>query len=380
MFGRVMRHLAMVVAGLGCAPVLPGAAWGHLMGGSSGTFPAVVTVGQTGVPVSMRLFNQNTPPEDGMLNTVCNFEDPYPACPQIAANEFGINVTPSCNTLGLGGFCAGAIGLQSPGSPFGADPGVVQLSPTATGVAGSACAGMVFNVTLYDSVFGRWQFTPQPAGTTVLLPGAGSACVIAFTFDVLKTPSVDSDPGTPGLQTIQILENTQYTMIVGSGEFADRQFGNSVMTVQRAAPAIASTASPNVKLGGQITDTAIVSGRVAPQAGATVSFQLFGPGDATCSGTPAFESLNVPYPIAGGPVASASFTPTAAGTYQWVASYSGDANNAPISGACDDAEERVVVPLSTAAPAMSDGMLLGALGILIAIAALAMARRGNQSS
>jgi LPXTG-motif cell wall-anchored protein len=42
-------------------------------------------------------------------------------------------------------------------------------------------------------------------------------------------------------------------------------------------------------------------------------------------------------------VASGAFTPTVAGTYRWVASYSGDANNAAVSGFCGDAAETVVV-------------------------------------
>ena len=33
------------------------------------------------------------------------------------------------------------------------------------------------------------------------------------------------------------------------------------------------------------------------------------------------------------------FTPTLAGTYRWIASYSGDANNAPVAGKCNDAGE-----------------------------------------
>ena len=41
---------------------------------------------------------------------------------------------------------------------------------------------------------------------------------------------------------------------------------------------------------------------------------------------------------------SGSLTPTAAGTYRWVASYSGDApNTLGDSGACNDANESVVV-------------------------------------
>jgi len=42
-------------------------------------------------------------------------------------------------------------------------------------------------------------------------------------------------------------------------------------------------------------------------------------------------------------VTSSSFTPSAAGTYYWIASYSGDANNTPVSGSCGDIGESSVV-------------------------------------
>src|SRR5207244_2423654 len=40
---------------------------------------------------------------------------------------------------------------------------------------------------------------------------------------------------------------------------------------------------------------------------------------------------------------SGNYTPTAVGTYYWIAGYSGDANNSPASGACGDTGESSVV-------------------------------------
>ena len=44
---------------------------------------------------------------------------------------------------------------------------------------------------------------------------------------------------------------------------------------------------------------------------------------------------------------SAAFTPTSAGTYRWRAFYSGDANNVAVAGACNAANENVVVSAAT---------------------------------
>src|SRR5947208_3231288 len=50
------------------------------------------------------------------------------------------------------------------------------------------------------------------------------------------------------------------------------------------------------------------------------AFNLFGPDNATCTGSSAFT--NTKAVTGNGPYTSNPFTPTAAGTYRWVASYS----------------------------------------------------------
>ncbi|MEM1332122.1 MAG: LPXTG cell wall anchor domain-containing protein [Actinomycetota bacterium] len=152
--------------------------------------------------------------------------------------------------------------------------------------------------------------------------------------------------------------------------------------IVRAQPTITTEASGSVPVGvGQLFDVAVVSGRVDPQDGATVSFRLYGPNDADCSGTPVFEDLDVPYPVAGGEVRSASFTPTVAGTYRWVAFYSGDANNAPATGVCGDPAETVSVTVAPTdelpATGSSTGVLMssGAASLLAGLAFLGLGRR-----
>src|SRR5204863_228906 len=67
----------------------------------------------------------------------------------------------------------------------------------------------------------------------------------------------------------------------------------------------------------------------------------FGPNNANCEGPPIFISV---VPVAGaGTYPSAGFTPVTFGTYQWVAVYSGDAENNSVTVACGDANESFVV-------------------------------------
>jgi len=58
-------------------------------------------------------------------------------------------------------------------------------------------------------------------------------------------------------------------------------------------PVLTTTASPNIMLGGQLTDTATVFQRAAGDE--RIDFRLYGPDDETCSGSPVFESLDLPY-------------------------------------------------------------------------------------
>jgi hypothetical protein len=77
-------------------------------------------------------------------------------------------------------------------------------------------------------------------------------------------------------------------------------------------------------------------------AGGSITFNLYGPDNATCTGAPVFTStVNV---SGNGNYNSGNFTPTAAGTYRWIASYSGDLpNTLSVSGACNDANEASLI-------------------------------------
>ncbi|MDJ0770574.1 MAG: hypothetical protein QNJ12_17400 [Ilumatobacter sp.] len=332
---RAVVVTATVALGLAIAPASVEAGVGA---SAVPSFPSVITLGDTGVTASIVLRNQNTVDADGddtRSNTICNAGDAFP-CP---AGGEGITLVPSCGVVAAPTAC----------DPTGADAGVFVLGPTATGSAagGSECGGIDFTVALIDPVFGKYRFTPTAGNVT--LSQRDAFCQIDFTYNVVKKPTIDQDPGQPGVQTAQVVANTQIVevgspnrSVPGSGS------GTSVRTIRRVVPSITTTASPGTQLGGAaLSDTAVVSGRFDPQPGATVDFSLYGPDDADCSGAPVFTSLDVEVPVDSDTVTSASFTPTAPGTYRWVAVYRGDANNRRVSGACGDAGETVEVGRAT---------------------------------
>lgn len=305
----------MVVSLMGLAA---GQAFAGVGASAAPSFPTTVTVGQTNVAAVVRLTNQNTAPDLAATNTVCNAGDPLP-CP---ADDPGITLIPSCGTLTSFSACA----------PGAAEPGVFDVHMSASGVVGTACEGIDFDLKLLDPGTGRLTLIPDN-GQHIQLVGAGAVCEIALVFDVLKTPTIDHDPTLPGVQTVQIVDNTQTT-----GSLTASARGTSTgTTVAKATPAIATVASPATLIGGALSDTATVTGRVNQVEGATVTFNLYAATDPTCAATPVFTST-VPL-AANGTATSSAFTPAAAGSYHWIATYNGDANNNAVSGTCGDTGE-----------------------------------------
>jgi uncharacterized repeat protein (TIGR01451 family) len=117
-------------------------------------------------------------------------------------------------------------------------------------------------------------------------------------------------------------------------------------SVGKAKPALTTTPSAGGTIGTSVHDTAVLSDSV--RATGTIAFALYGVSDTTCTGTPVFTgSANV---AGNGSVDSASYTPTAAGTYRWVATYSGDANNEAAASKCGDELVTITNPPVTPPP------------------------------
>jgi uncharacterized repeat protein (TIGR01451 family) len=119
-----------------------------------------------------------------------------------------------------------------------------------------------------------------------------------------------------------------------------------------------TTAATDAAIGNPVHDIATLSG-ATENAGGTITFSLYGPSDTPdCSGDPVYtNTVDVSGP---GDYNSGNFTPTTAGTYYWVASYSGDVNNQASSGTCGDEGETSTVGaqptgISTAATSGSLG-------------------------
>ncbi len=121
---------------------------------------------------------------------------------------------------------------------------------------------------------------------------------------------------------------------------------SETVTVTPGTPALTTTATPStITVGQPVADVAHLTGGVNPTG--TITFKLYGPNDATCTGTPVGSVTKT---VSGdGDYTSPTVTPTGAGTYSWVASYSGDANNVALSNGCAEASETVTITPATPA-------------------------------
>jgi hypothetical protein len=200
--------------------------------------------------------------------------------------------------------------------------------------------------------------TPSPGGpagntvtdTATLSGGSSPGGTIEFK---LYGPSVTANcSGTPADdETVSVRGNGGYVTPAGftsaqagtyywtasySGDTnntpADSGCGESV-TIGKASPGIATAPSQGGIVGTAITDTAALAGGSSPDG--TIEFTLYGPSaTANCSTSPVFDQT---VSVSGdGSYTSPSFTPTQAGTYWWVASYSGDDNNNQAATGCGD--------------------------------------------
>jgi hypothetical protein len=128
------------------------------------------------------------------------------------------------------------------------------------------------------------------------------------------------------------------------------------VTAPAAGPTLSLQATDAV-IGQKIH--AIAELTESPGASGEISFEVFGPGDLTCSG-PALTPPPASASVSGEGEYSSNFTPPTAGDYYWSAHYSGDLENEPA-----DAECSAISTVDKASPGLEGSASSGAVGTAI---------------
>jgi hypothetical protein len=178
--------------------------------GVAPTYPPVVQVGDSNIPVGLSITNSSTGAEAGGTLTL-NL----------------IRQTPSCGS-----------DTPIPCPATDSDTDVFVVKGPAIGMTGTACAGTAFSISTPDTTTGEVEFTPSspivlgPVGT-----GALSTCTIDFLVDVLKLPTHDAS-SSPGIQTNvlgRVRAVASVNGVMGTGT------GSGVITVLQPTPTPTTT-------------------------------------------------------------------------------------------------------------------------------------------
>jgi hypothetical protein len=212
-------------------------------------------------------------------------------------------------------FLTGTLTLDAGGNPnaawlFKTGSTLITASNSAVVLIGGATPCNNNNIT--------WQ-----VGSSATLGSATS-----FVGNILASASVTLNTGA--VSTGGLYGNTgAVTMDTNNVSTCGGAGGN-------AGPAIKTTPSGSVPAGGNISDSATLIGGASPTG--NVVFELFGPGDSNCA-TPIATRTGT---LTAGSAASGNVVANAgAGTYNWVASYSGDANNNAVVSPCGSEQVQV---------------------------------------
>ena len=212
---------------------------------------------------------------------------------------------------------SGALNEQVTISP--ASPAIATTPNPATATLGTTA------IKLNDSAILSGGYNPTGTITFTLIGPDGHTVVDTETVAVSGNGTYSTPTGytTPASGTVAgtYQWNASYS---GDGNNAGAsETGNAAeqVKVSPASPALSTTPNPSTALvGATLKDTATLSGGYFPTG--TITFTLYDPTNAVVDTEVVTVSGNGSYSTPTGATAAM------AGTYQWVATYSGDANNA----------------------------------------------------
>ena len=241
---------------------------------------------------------------------------------------------------------ARAVSSSAPGS---AAPASHQPSISLRGSSSTVTLGSAVDVTATLSGAG------SNAGGTVTYRVYDSESCAASGLVATLGPVTVTDGSVPASPpwTATGTAGTYYVAASYSGDANDKSVtsacSNDPITVSRDQPVIETQLSATtVRVGNAVHDTAVLAdARTGP--GGTVAYSVFDNGD--CSGGEGLIASLAPVSVTDGSVPdSPAWSPTSAGTYYFVASYSGDLSDDAARSGCG-AEPLVVVANASPAPA-----------------------------
>jgi Domain of unknown function DUF11 len=296
------------------------------------------------------------------------------------------------NDLALGTYCWGAQYTPDTASQdlylasYGTDNTnecftVAKASPTITTQASptTGTAGVAITPVKDTATFHNTNSSGYPTGSVTFTLYSNNTCTAAVA-GVSGTGTIST---TAGVSTASYSTNwtptttgTYYWIASYAGDSNNNGFtttcgdSNEQIGVVKASPTITTQTSPTTGTAGvaitPVKDTATLSSTGAAAPTGSVSFTLYS--NNTCTAAVAGVSGSGTISTTGG-VSTASYstnwTPTTAGTYYWIASYAGDANNNGFTTTCGDDNEQITIAKASPTITTQTSPTTGTAGVAI---------------
>ena len=203
---------------------------------------------------------------------------------------------------------------------------IVKTNPTiATTLSATSVA---IGTTVHDSSALSGQ-TADAGGTVTYTVYTNSTCTAGAQDAGTETVSAGVVPDSNGIQFNNA--GTFYWQAVYSGDAKNNGATSSctseVLVVNPNTTGIST--APNLIPN----DAATITGATT-NAGGTITFNLYSPSDATCSGTPALSQTVSVNGNGTYNTTNSTFIASTVGTWRWQVTYSGDSNNVGSGSAC----------------------------------------------
>jgi hypothetical protein len=211
-------------------------------------------------------------------------------------------------------------------SPCTSEKLVVKTNPSiATQLSASSVA---IGTTVHDSAT-LSNATSDAGGTVTYTVYFDNTCSSVFEGAGTVTVTNGNVPDSSGITFNDA--GTYYWQAVYTGDGKN----NGATSPCQSEQLVVNPNTPGISTAQNLlpNDSAKISGATS-NAGGTLTFELFSPSDATCSGTPAYSQM---VNVSGNGTYSTTnttFLASAEGTWRWLATYSGDKNNVGTTSAC----------------------------------------------
>jgi hypothetical protein len=220
------------------------------------------------------------------------------------------------------------------GTKCGDEP--LAITAESPSITTTASAGGVIGTGINDSAIVTGSANPTGTVTFKLFPDAASCTAGTGALFTSTNPLSTSTPptATSGSFTPATVGMFQWLATYNgdaNNASVSSTCGSEPDSILAATPGITTSASAGGQVPVTVHDTATVSGGASPTG--TVVFTLFAD-LASCNAKTGAVYTSPAIALSGGSATSGTVTLNSAGTFEWIASYSGDVNNAPVSSTC----------------------------------------------